>query len=122
MPAKVLVSSDTTALQILWLVQALLTFYIAKADVEKFMNDTGVSVDKEMLDNLFKALEKTPVADAIAAGSKKVAAMPSGGAARPAAAAGGDAGADAAPKEDEKKEEEEKVDMGDLFGGGDDYY
>ena len=95
----------------------------SKADVEKFMNDTGVSVDKEMLDNLFKALEKTSVSDAIAAGSKKVAAMPSGGGARPAAAAGGDAGAEEKPKEEEKKEEEENVDMGDLFGGGgDDYY
>ena len=44
----------------------------------------------------------------------------------PAAAAGGDAGAAAggeAPKEAKKEEEpEEDVDMGDLFGGGDDDY
>ena len=94
----------------------------SKADVEKFMNDAGISVDKEMLTTLFAALEKTSVVDAVAAGQKKLAAMPSGGGARPAAAAGGAAGAEEKPKEEEKKEEEENVDMGDLFGGGDEYY
>jgi len=43
----------------------------------------------------------------------------------PAAAAGPAAAADAkdaAPAEDEKKEEAEDVDMGNLFGGDDEYY
>ena len=90
-----------------------------KSDVEKLLNDSGCTVDKEALSTLFAALEKTSVVDAIAAGSKKLITMPSGGGAR-APAAGGAAAAEA-PKADEKKEEEEAVDMGGLFGDEDDY-
>ena len=86
------------------------------------MASQGISVDKEALSRLFAALADTSVVDAIAAGSKKTASMPSGGAraAGPTAGAGG-----GAPAEEKKEEEEEKedVDMGGLFGGdGDDYY
>ena len=120
MPARVLVSIETTALQIfLPTTVALLTVYIAKGDVEKLMNDCGVSVDKEMLNALFSALDGKNVVDVIAEGSKKVAAMPSGGGG--GAAAAGAAVAEEAPKEEEKKEEEEDVDMGGLFGGDDEY-
>ena len=59
----------------------------------------------------------------IESGSKLMAPVPSGGAAAASApAAGGQAAVSAeAPKKEEKKVVEEDVDMGDLFGGGDDY-
>ena len=74
----------------------LLTAFIAQADVEKLMASQGISVDKDALKNLFAALADTSVVDAIAAGSKKTASMPSGGAraAAPTAGAGGDAPAE----------------------------
>ena len=75
------------------------------------MTDCGVSVNKDALDALFAALEKTSVADAIAAGSSKLVSMPSGGA-RAAGGAAAGAAAEEAPKKEEKKEETENVDMG----------
>ena len=97
-----------------------LTLYIAKSDVEKLLNDSGCTVDKDALSPLFAALEKTSVTDAIAAGSKRLITMPSGGGGGAASATGGAAAVEA-PKADEKKEEEEAVDMGGLFGDEDDY-
>ena len=44
-----------------------------------------------------------------------------GGAAAPGAAAGGEAAAAEPEKEEEPEEEEADVDMGDIFGGDDDY-
>merc|ERR1719231_982121 len=93
----------------------------AKGDVEKLMNDCGVSVDKEMLTALFKALEGKNVKDVIAEGSKKLATMPSGGGGGGAAAAGPAAAGAPAEEKKEEKEEQEDVDMGGLFGGDDDY-
>ena len=69
-------------------------------------------------------LEGKSIPALIKEGSKDLASMPSGGAAPAggAAATAGDAGE--AKKEEKPKEEEpeEDVDMGDLFGGGDDDY
>jgi len=67
-------------------------------------------------------LEGKSLPDLIKEGSKDLASMPSGGAAPAGGAAAGGAAA-AAPAEAKKEEEpEEDVDMGDLFGGGDDDY
>ena len=90
----------------------------AKADVEKFMKDAGVSVDKASLDQFFKCIDGKTIPELVKEGKKKQVSMPSGGGAR-APAAGGAAAAEA-PKE-EKKEEAEDVDMGGLFGDDDEY-
>ena len=90
----------------------------AKSDVEKFMKDAGVSVDKASLDQFFKCIDGKTIPELVKEGKKKQVSMPSGGGARAPAAAGGAAAA--APKE-EKKEEVEDVDMGGLFGDEDDY-
>ena len=89
-----------------------------QADVEKFMKDAGVKVDKETLTLFFKTLGEKNVPETVAEGKKKLISMPTGGA-RAAASAG--PAAAAAPVE-EKKEEKEDVDMGGLFGGDDDDY
>ena len=94
----------------------------SQADVEKFMKEAGVTVDKDALTAFFKCMEGKEAHTAIQAGAKKTISMPAAGA-RPAAggaAAGGKAAA-AAPAKEEKKEEVEEVDMGGLFGGDDEY-
>jgi len=69
---------------------------------------------------MIKKLEGKSLQDLIKEGTKDMASVPSGGAAAAGPAAGAAA---AAPKVEEKPEEvEEDVDMGDLFGGGDDDY
>ena len=81
-----------------------------------------MTADKENLKLMMSKLEGKSLQDLIKEGSKDLAAMNTGGAA-PAGGAG-PAAADA-PKEEEKPKEEEPeadVDMGDLFGGGDDDY
>ena len=81
-----------------------------------------MTADAEALKTMMAKLEGKSIPDLVKAGTKDLASMPSGGAA-PAggAAAGAAAGGD---KKEAKKEEEpeEDVDMGDLFGGGDDDY
>ena len=73
---------------------------------------------------MINKLEGKSLPDLIKEGSKDLAAMPAGGSGGAAAADAGAAAGDAPAKEDKKKEEEpeEDVDMGDLFGGGDDDY
>ena len=84
---------------------------------------SGVEADSESLDIMMSKLEGKSIPDLIKEGSKQLASMPSGGgggAAASAPAAGGAAAEkEAAPVEEEP---EEDVDMGDLFGGGDDDY
>ena len=72
---------------------------------------------------MMSKLEGKSLQELIKEGSKDLASMPAGGAG--AAAAGGaaaDSGAAEAKKEEKEEEPEEDVDMGDLFGGGDDDY
>ena len=68
-------------------------------------------------------LEGKSIPELIKEGSKDLATMGGSGGAAPAGGAGGAAPAEAAAEEKPKEEEpEEDVDMGDLFGGGDDDY
>ena len=84
---------------------------------------SGVEADTDSLDIMMSKLEGKSIPDLIKEGSKQLASMPSGGggggAAASAPAAGGAAAKEEAPAEEEP---EEDVDMGDLFGGGDDDY
>merc|ERR1719213_780600 len=78
-------------------------------EVSKLLEDSGIEVDKKMLDLVIKKMEGKSVHEMIEAGSKKLAVMGGGGgggggAAAPAAAAAGGA----APKEEKKVEEEEE--------------
>ena len=84
---------------------------------------SGVEADSASLDIMMSKLEGKTIPELIKEGSTQLASMPSGGgggaaAATPAAGAG-EAAKEAAPVEEEP---EEDVDMGDLFGGGDDDY
>ena len=86
----------------------------------KLLKDSGVEVDKTSLTLMMEKLSGKSIPDLIKLGQKELASMPAAGAAPAggAAAAGG-----AAPAEEKKEEEpEEDVDMGDLFGGGEDDY
>ena len=84
---------------------------------------SGVEADSASLDIMMSKLEGKSIPELIKEGSKQLASMPSGGggggAAASAPAAGGAAAKEEAPAEEEP---EEDVDMGDLFGGGDDDY
>ena len=83
---------------------------------------SGVEADSASLDIMMSKLEGKTIPELIKEGSKQLASMPSGGgggAAATPAAGGGEAAKEAAPVEEEP---EEDVDMGDLFGGGDDDY
>lgn len=95
---------------------------IAKADVEKLLKASGVTSDAESLDVMMSKLEGKSIPELIKEGSKDLATMGGSGGAAPAGGAGA-APAEAAAEEKPKEEEpEEDVDMGDLFGGGDDDY
>jgi large subunit ribosomal protein LP2 len=80
-------------------------------DITKLLGTVGVECDSERLDKLLSELAGKSIDELIAAGSSKLASVPSGGGggggSAPAAAAsgGGGGGADAAAKEEEKKEE-----------------
>ena len=90
------------------------------ADVEKVVKDAGATADKDKITALVAALEGKQFHELVETGIKTLGSM--GGGAAPAGgapAAGGGAAAAEAPKEEEP---EEDVDMGDLFGGGDDDY
>jgi len=90
-------------------------------DITKLLSTVGIDCDKERLDKLLSELEGKSIDDLIAAGSSKLASVPSGGGggggggSGAAAAASGGGAAAAAPKEEEKKEEpkeESDDDMG----------
>ena len=75
-------------------------------DITKLLSTVGIDCESERLDKLLSELDGKSIDELIAAGSSKLASVPSGGGvgvgAAPAAAAAGDGGA---PKEEEKKEE-----------------
>jgi len=83
------------------------------SDVKKVLDAVAIDCDDERLDKLISDLDGKSVDELIAAGSSKLASVPSGGAAAsggaaPAAAAAG--GGDAAPAEEKEEEKEESDD------------
>lgn len=88
------------------------------ADVDKVVKDAGAPADSEKSKALVAALAGKEFHELVSTGIKTLSSMGSGPA---AAAAPSTAAAADAPKVEEKKPVEEDVDMGDLFGGGDDY-
>ena len=76
------------------------------ADVKKVLDSVGIEADSDRLDKLISELEGKDVNELIAAGSEKLASVPSGGAGGPPAAGGAAAGGAAEDKAEEKKEEE----------------
>ena len=102
------------------LLTALAGQEINAANIEKILSSVGVEVDKANLDIVVKEMAGKSVEELIAAGSTKLASMPSGGGAAAAsaapAAAGGAAPAAEAKKEEKKVEEEEEEDDDMGFG------
>ncbi|BGP15642.1 hypothetical protein JCM10213_004162 [Rhodosporidiobolus nylandii] len=85
-------------------------------DVTALLKTVDIEADSSAVEKLISELSGKDLAEVIAAGSAKLASVPSGGAASaaPAAAAGG-AAAEAAP---EKAKEEEKEESDDDMGFG----
>ena len=90
-------------------------------DVEKVVKDAGATADKEKISALVAALEGKAFHEIVSQGIATLGSMGTGSGAASAPAAGGDAAA-AEPEKKKEEEPEEDVDMGDLFGGGDDDY
>jgi len=88
------------------------------ADVEKVVKDAGAPADSDKIKALCEALAGKEFHELVATGMKTLGSM--GGAAPAGAAKAG--GAAAAKVEEVVAEVEEDVDMGDLFGGGEDDY
>ncbi|USP77035.1 60S acidic ribosomal protein P2 [Curvularia clavata] len=87
------------------------------ADVKSVLSAVGIEADDDRLNKLISELEGKDINELIAAGSEKLASVPSGGAggAAPAAggaAAGGAAAAEEAPAAKEEEKEESDEDMG----------
>ena len=87
-------------------------------DVEKLLKDAGVKADSDKIKKMIDAFEGKNFHELVQGGLSKMASMGTGSA---PAASGSAAAASAAPVKEEKKEEAEEVDMGNLFGGDDDY-
>ncbi|KAL1302443.1 hypothetical protein AAFC00_002835 [Neodothiora populina] len=92
----------------------------AAADIKTVLESVGIEIESERLDKLISELEGKNIQELIAAGSEKLASVPSGGA---GAAAGGAAApaaggaaeeAPAAAKEEEKEESDDDMGFG-LF-------
>ena len=90
------------------------------ADVEKVVKDAGATADAEKCKALCAALEGKEFHELVDTGIKTLGSMGTGSGAAKAAPAGGAAAAKVEEKVEEEPEED--VDMGDLFGGGDDDY
>mmetsp|Transcript_4398 Transcript_4398/g.7486 ORF Transcript_4398/g.7486 Transcript_4398/m.7486 type:complete len:110 (-) Transcript_4398:269-598(-) len=90
----------------------------SKADIKTLLGSVGVEAEDSNIDKLLSELEGKDLAEIIAAGSLKLATVPSGGGGGggPAVAGGAAAGSVNAPKAPEPEPEEEEEDMGfDLF-------
>ena len=91
------------------------------AEVEKVVKEAGATADADKIKALCEALEGKEFHELVSTGVAKLGSMGTGSGAASAPAAGG-----AAEKKEEaaavEEEPEEDVDMGDLFGGGDDDY
>ena len=94
----------------------------AKKDVEDLLKASGVTADSNDLDVLMSKLEGKALHELVQEGSKSLASMPAGGAPAAGGAAASAPAGEAPKKEEKAPEPEADVDMGDLFGGGDDDY
>mmetsp|Transcript_20528 Transcript_20528/g.22890 ORF Transcript_20528/g.22890 Transcript_20528/m.22890 type:complete len:112 (+) Transcript_20528:17-352(+) len=90
-------------------------------DVKKVLSSVGIEAEQERLDTLIRSLEGKQLHELIAAGSSKLSTIAVGGGSGAGAATGSAAAEVAEVKEEEPQEEEADVDMGDIFGGEDDY-
>jgi large subunit ribosomal protein LP2 len=82
----------------------------AKGDVEKILASVGAEADGDKLTKLMSELEGKNIEELIAAGTEKLASVPSGG----AVASSGAASGGAAAAEEEKKEESEEESDDDM--------
>lgn len=89
------------------------------ADLTKVLKEAGATADEGQCAKLCAALEGKAFHELVAAGLGSLAAAGPAAGASAGAAAGGAAAAKVEVKEEEPEEE---VDMGGLFGGGDDDY
>ncbi|KAG6857469.1 hypothetical protein H0H87_003536 [Tephrocybe sp. NHM501043] len=89
------------------------------ADIKKLLSSVGIEADAARVDALIAEVQDKSIDELIAAGSSKLASVPSGGAggAAPAAAAGG-AGPAAAAEEKKEEKVEEKEESDDDMGFG----
>ncbi|VUC34898.1 unnamed protein product [Clonostachys rosea] len=85
-------------------------------DVEAVLESVGAEVDSDRLETLISELEGKDINELIAAGSEKLASVPSGGAGGAPAAGGAAAAGGDAPAEEEKEEEKEESDEDMGFG------
>ncbi|PNY29201.1 60S acidic ribosomal protein P2 [Tolypocladium capitatum] len=82
-------------------------------DVKAVLSSVGIEADDERLNKLISELKGKDINELIAAGSEKLASVPSGGSAPAAGAAAAAGGAAAeAPAEEEEEKEESDEDMG----------
>ncbi|KAG6821194.1 hypothetical protein H0H93_004014 [Arthromyces matolae] len=90
------------------------------ADISKLLGSVGIEADSDRAQALISELEGKNIDEVIAAGSSKLASVPSGGAAAsaPAAASGGAAPAAAAAEEKKEEKKEEKEESDDDMGFG----
>ncbi|KAJ6444832.1 60s acidic ribosomal protein domain-containing protein [Purpureocillium lavendulum] len=87
------------------------------ADVKKVLSAVGIEADDERLNKLISELKGKDINELIAAGTEKLASVPSGGAGGAPAAGGAAAGGAAAEaKAEEKEEEKEESDEDMGFG------
>merc|ERR1711879_630791 len=88
------------------------------ADIKSILDAAGASADDAQIEALLKEVSGKNIWDVVAAGSEKLASVPSGGAGGAAAAAPAGGAAEAeAPKAEEKKVEEEEESDDDMGFG-----
>ncbi|KAF7564080.1 hypothetical protein G7046_g72 [Stylonectria norvegica] len=87
------------------------------ADVKAVLESVGIEADSDRLNTLISELKGKDINELIAAGSAKLASVPSGGAGG-APAAGGAAAGGAAAEEKKEEAEEEKEESDDDMGFG----
>ncbi|EGR46222.1 hypothetical protein MKX07_004379 [Trichoderma sp. CBMAI-0711] len=85
-------------------------------DIKSVLSSVGVEAEDERLEKLISELSGKDINELIAAGSEKLASVPSGGAGAAAAPAAG--GAAAAEEKAEEKKEEEKEESDEDMGFG----
>lgn len=89
-------------------------------DLSKILGSVGIEVNAEQAKKVIGELKGKDLAQVIAAGSTKLASVPSGGGGAPAAAAGAPAAAESKKedkKEDKKKKEESEEEDDDMGFG-----